>query len=163
MPAVGLEVTRQQVHWAWVPPELSALSQTSPLRCLWSAIPIAYAAAEVQRAEMTVQPSDKSPQISPFISGIFLTPAGPSKKCENQMLIFTIQVWITSWWPSQNRKVAGDCWSRTVHVNIAGSDGMNGPQEWKRAGLGCCYTTVAITLTSCYQAQEPRPAWPEGQ
>lgn len=65
------------------------------------------------------QPSDKSPLISPFISGIFLAPGGHSKQraqqrtalapsageqdclgqatLENQMLIFTTQVWIASW------------------------------------------------------------------
>lgn len=118
------------------------------------------------------QHNDKFPLISPFISGVSLTAGGHSKQCvhqlchhqpkagleqttlQNQRLIFPIWVWIASWWPSQHRKVTGDHWSRTCHVNIAGSGGTNGPHESKQGSMSCHCTTVTITLTSSYQAQE---------
>lgn len=121
---------------------------------------------------MMGQPNDKLPLISPFISGISLTAGGHGKQCiqqlchhqpkaglgqttlQNQMLIFPIQVWLASWWPSQHGKVIGDRWSRTGHVNIAGSGGTNGPHEPKQGGMSCHRTTATITLTSSYQAQE---------
>lgn len=101
------------------------------------------------------QHNDKFPLISPFISGISLTAGGHSNQCvqqlchhqpkagleqatlQNHMLIFPIQVWIASWGPSQHRKVIGDHWSRTGHVNIAGSGGTNGPHESKQGTVSC--------------------------